>query len=70
MNVQMIGASVIAWACATRRYPDNVKPEPEIVADQRTELKVTWPRNGAGDHMTIAELLSEATNPTAQPSHS
>ncbi|HYZ22194.1 MAG TPA: hypothetical protein VE690_08565 [Rhodopila sp.] len=40
---------------------DNVKPEAEIVADQRTELQVTWSGNGVGEYATIAELMSEAT---------
>jgi hypothetical protein len=63
MNVQMIGATAIALACAIGRNLDKAKPEAGRVADQRTELQVTWPRNGAGDYATIAELMSKATRP-------
>jgi hypothetical protein len=63
MKVQMIGATDIALACAIGRHLDKVKPQAGMVADQRTELQITWPRNGAGDYATIVELMHEATRP-------
>ena len=61
MKVQMIAANTVALACAMGRCIDNVKPEAEVVGDQRTGLQVTWPRNGVGEYVTIAELMSETT---------
>jgi hypothetical protein len=61
MRVQTIGATAVALGCGMGRYLDNVKPEVEMVADQQTELQVTWPRNGAGECAAVAELVSEAT---------